>query len=245
MSAQVDILAIGAHPDDVELTVGGTLLRARANGHSFAIADMSAGEAGTRGSREIRAREAAEAAQILGAVGRECLDLPDGAILLTEATRLAVVQCIRRWRPAIVIAPDDADLHPDHAWTGRIVREAAFLAGVAKIGSGAPHRPRAVLGCFSHTVREPSFVVDISEHYETKRRACLAYASQFHNPASTEPGTFIARPEFWGWWEGRARAFGQRIGAVYGEAFVHQGPLRVDDLVAQFADYGYYPKEPR
>ncbi len=245
MNTGVDILAFGAHPDDVELTVGGTLLRAAASGRSFAIADLSAGECGTRGSAALRATEAAQAAQTLGASGRECLGLPDGAILLTEASRLAVVHCIRRWKPRVVIAPDEDDLHPDHAWTGRIVREAAFLAGVAKVGSGAAHRPQAVIACFAHTVREPDFVVDISAHFELKRAACEAYKSQFFNPNSTEPATFIARPEFWGWWEGRARAFGQRIGAVYGEAFVHRGPLRVDDVVAQFADYGYYPRESR
>lgn len=245
MNMSVDILAIGAHPDDVELSVGGTLLRAAAAGRTFAIADMSAGENGTRGNAQIRAHEAAEAAQLLGAAGRECLGLSDGAILLTEETRLAVVHCIRRWKPQVVIAPDEDDLHPDHAWTGRIVREAAFLAGVAKIGTGPAHRPRAVIACFAHTVREPDFVVDVSAHFERKRAACLAYKSQFFNPQSTEPSTFISRPEFWGWWEGRARAFGQRIGAVHGEAFVHRGPLRVDDVVAQFADYGYYPRESR
>lgn len=245
MTDSVDILAFGAHPDDVELTVGGTLLAAGAQGQSFAIVDLSAGESGTRGTRELRAQEAARAAQILGAAGRECLGLPDGAILLNEASRLAVIASIRRWKPRIVLAPHEDDLHPDHSWAGRIVREAAFLAGVAKVGSDAAHRPQAVLSAFAHTVHQPGLVVDISQHFQRKREACQAYQSQFHNPASTEPGTFISRPEFWHWWEGRARAFGQMIGAEYGEAFAHRGPLRVDNLVEQFRNYGYYPRGPR
>lgn len=241
MTNDIDILAFGAHPDDVELSVGGTLLAARARGQSVVIVDLTRGEKGTRGDAVIRAREAAAAAMLLDVREREQLDLPDCGVLLNEESRLRVIASIRRWRPRIVIAPDEEDLHPDHAATGRLVREAAFLAGVGKLGSGAPHRPRGTLSVFMHQLREPDFIVDISAHFARKREACLAYKSQFHDPASTEPETYIARPEFFTWWEARARTFGHAIGAEFGEGFLHKGPLRIDDPVALFAHPGRYP----
>lgn len=241
MSQDIDILAFGAHPDDVELSVGGTLLAARARGQSVVIVDLTRGEKGTRGDAATRAREAAAAAALLDVQARDQLELPDCGVLLNEESRLRVIGSIRRWRPRLVIAPDEEDLHPDHAWTGRLVREACFLAGVAKLGSGTPHRPRGVLSAFMHHVREPDLVVDISAHFARKKEACLAYRSQFHDPASTEPATYIARPEFFTWWEARARTFGHAIGAEFGEGFLHKGPLCIDDPLALFAHPGRYP----
>ncbi len=243
MTTFVDIVAVGAHPDDVELTVGGTLLHLRSLGYRTAIVDMTRGELATRGNPEIRAAEAREAAHRLGVESRVNLELPDGQVLLDQESRLRMVRALRALRPAIVLAPDIEDLHPDHGWTGRIVREAAFLAGLARLDTGqAPHRPRTVLGCFSHTLREPDLVVDISPWFARKKEACLAYRSQFHDPGSDDPPTYLSRPDFWDWWEARARHFGHRIGATFGEAFVHEGPLPVRDPVALFADYGYYPQ---
>jgi bacillithiol biosynthesis deacetylase BshB1 len=245
MHQDTDILAFGAHPDDVELTMGGLLLAARARGQSVVIVDLTRGEKGTRGDAATRAKEASEAARILGVQEREQLALPDCGVLLTEEARLRVMESMRRWRPRIVLAPDEEDLHPDHAWTGRLVREAAFLAGVGKLGQGGAHRPRAVLTACMHHLREPSFIVDISAHFQRKKEACLAYRSQFHNPASTEPETYIARPEFFVWWEARARTLGHTIGVQFGEGYMHRGPLRVDDPVQLFAHPGRYPSAPR
>jgi bacillithiol biosynthesis deacetylase BshB1 len=243
VSVVVDVLAFGAHPDDVELGVGGTLLALKAKGYRIGIADMTRGELGTRGDAATRAREAEEAARRLGADVRVNAGLRDGAVMLDEASRLAVVRILRAQRPTVVLAPIEEDLHPDHGATGRIVREACFIAGLARIDTGqAPHRPRTVLGCFSHHVREPDIVVDISAHFALKKEACLAYASQFHDPRSTEPATYISRPEFWEWWEARARHYGNMIGATHGEPFVHAGPIPVADLVAQFREFGYYPR---
>lgn len=239
---QVDVLAVGAHPDDVELTVGGTLLALGGLGYSTAIVDMTRGEMGTRGTPEARAAEAAEAARILGVADRMCLELGDGRVSLDEESRRRMVEAIRKYRPVIVLAPLEKDLHPDHAWTGRIVAEASFLAGLRRFeAAGEPFRPRTVLRYATHTIAEPSLVVDVSATFDEKRRACLAYKSQFHDPASKEPETYISSRGFWAWWEARARSYGNRIGAEFGEGLVHDGPLPVSDPVKLFRDFGYYP----
>lgn len=242
----VDLLAVGPHPDDVELAVGGTLLRHARAGRRVAIVDCTRGELGTRGTPEIRAREAEEAARRLGVAARLNLELPDGALFDDDAARRRLVRAIRALRPVVILAPHEADLHPDHERAGRLARDATFLAGVAKYEPGlAPHRARVVAHYPSHRQFEPSFVVDVTDVFEDKRRACLAYASQFHDPASTEGATYLSRPEFWEWWEGKARYFGSLVGARYGEPFLVAGPLRVDDVVGAFEDHGYYPKTPR
>jgi bacillithiol biosynthesis deacetylase BshB1 len=244
--AAVDVLALGPHPDDVELAVGGTLLAHRRRGRSVAIVDCTRGELGTRGSPEIRATEAAEAARLLGVVYRGNLGLPDGSLFNADESRRRLVRALRTLRPVVLLAPHDEDLHPDHEQAGSLARDAVFLAGVAKYEPGLPaHRVRAVLHYPSHRQFVPSFVVDITSEFAAKRAACLAYRSQFHDPRSNDAATYLSRPQFWDWWEGRARYYGQLIGAEYGEPFLHHGPLKVDDVVAAFENYGYYPQTPR
>ncbi len=243
MADQADVLAFGAHPDDVELGIGGTVLSLVAQGYRVVIVDLTRGELGTRGTPEIRAREAAEASRLLGASERVNLGLPDGSVLLDDVSRRKVVEVIRRFRPVIVCGPRPDDLHPDHAHASDIITDAAFLAGVRRwAADGAPHRPRAVLEYASHTQFAPSFVVDVSPYFARKKEACLAYQSQFFNPASAEPATYISSTRFWDWWEGRARHYGNLVGAEFGEPFRVAGPLLVADPVAQFRDFGYYPK---
>jgi bacillithiol biosynthesis deacetylase BshB1 len=240
-----DVLAFGAHPDDVELSVGGTVLSLRAQGYEVGIVDMTRGEMGTRGTPEIRAHECAEAATRLGVRIRRNLGLPDGHVTLDDQSKDAVIRVLREFRPSLVLAPLEDDLHPDHQWTGRIVREAAFLSGLMRWDTGQdPWRPRTVLGYVSHTLADPDIVVDISRYFDAKKTACLAYRSQFHDPGSEEPGTYIASEGFWDWWEARARSFGHRIGVTFGEGFVHDGPIPVHDPVRQFADFGYYREQP-
>lgn len=236
------VLAFGAHPDDVELTIGGTVALLVRSGHRVVIVDLTRGELGTRGTPKIRAEEAAEAARILGVETRENLELPDGG-LGPERTQLsALVRVIRQHRPQLVLAPLEEDLHPDHKWAGRLIKEAAYLSGLRNWDPGLPpHRPRAILQYMSHTRVAASLVIDVTETFETKRRACLAYRSQFHDPDSQEPATYISSEPFWAWWEARARHDGHAIGATFGEAFVHQGPLPVRDPVEQFRSFGYYP----
>lgn len=238
----LDVLAFGAHPDDVELTVGGTVLSLISQGYSVGIVDMTRGEMGTRGTQETRAREATEAARRLGVATRRNLGLPDGRITLDETSREEVIRVLREFRPTLVLSPIESDLHPDHGWTGRIVKEASFLAGLKRWETGQPpHRPKTVLGYFSHTTVEPNTVVDITPFFQQKKEVCLAYESQFHDPESSEPETYISSAGFWDWWEARARGFGHRIGVTYGEGFVHDGPIPLKDPVKQFVDFGYYP----
>lgn len=242
----VDVLALGPHPDDVELAVGGTILKHVAAGRTVAIVDCTRGELGTRGTPEVRDAESAEAARLLGVAFRGNLGLRDGALFDDDDARRRLVRALRALRPVVLLAPHDDDLHPDHERAGRLARDAAFLAGVAKYEPGLPpHRVRAVLHYPSHRPFAPSFVVDVTAVFEAKRRACLAYKSQFHDPASRDGATYLSRPQFWDWWEGSARHYGKLVGAEYGEPFLHAAPLRIDDVVAAFEDFGYYPKTNR
>lgn len=226
------ILAVGAHPDDVELGCGGLLLAMKARGHGFAILDLTAGEKGSRGTPEERAKEAQAAAAVLGAAGRECLHLPDTRLEATEAAVKSLVGMIRKWRPQLVVSMNPSDRHPDHAAAARLVERACFLAALSNFDApGAPHRPRRVIRYSRHAWFEPSFVVDISEHVEKKLEAIRCYGSQFTRDA---PGarTPISAPDF----EEDLRAFwrfhGQGIGALYAEPFAMDGPPAVPDPVA-------------
>lgn len=239
-AAALGCLAIGAHPDDVELTVGGTLLLARSLGKTTRICHMTAGELGTRGSAEIRRREAAAAAQALGS---ECeiLGLADGHVVADDAAIGAVARLIRRLRPEIILAPYTDDLHPDHEATGNIVRKAAFLSGVAKYDAATePWRPARVLYYMSHTLVEAQLLVDISPFFEEKRAAAMCYRSQFFAADSAERETYISRPEFWTWWEARHAHFGNPIGARYAEAFHLDGPVPTRNPFDLFTGFGKY-----
>ena len=232
---KIDVLAFGPHPDDVELFVGGTLLRLAAQGHSTAIIDLTAGEMGTRGTQEQRKKEADEAAKILGVASRRCLDLGDGRLAADWPSKVAVAEAIRELKPRLVITNYWESNHPDHTVSGRLVAEAAYLAGLAKLEAGGePHRPNRVLYYFLPYRVAPSFVVDISEHYEKKLQAIEAYRSQFHDPSSREPKTFISHPDFLTRMEGRDRYFGSLIDVNLAEAFFVREAMRVDDPVSFF-----------
>jgi bacillithiol biosynthesis deacetylase BshB1 len=227
-----DVLAIGAHPDDVELAMGGLLLRLRDAGRSVAILDLTRGEAGTRGTPEIRAREAAAAAAILGAGERTILDFGDARLEPSLEVRRAIVDAIRRLRPSLVLAPRWDDLHPDHAAAGRAVRSIRYVCGMPKWNPGPhpPHRPRTFLFSMHHAVdARPSLVVDVSAVFERKVAAIRCYASQLHDPASREPRTGISSEDFLPRWEARHRWFGERIGVRHGEPWFADGPVPVFD----------------
>ena len=237
----VDVLAFGAHPDDVELSAGGTLLRAREAGLTVAVCHLTKGEAGTRGDPQTRAQEAAQAGAVLGVRHVDQLDLGDGGLHDDDKSRMAVADAIRRRRPRTVLAPHLDDLHPDHAATGSIVKAAAFLSGVRKWNPGqSAWRPDAIFYYMMHTPFEPDIVVDITSVFESRRRAVECYASQFHNPNSTEPHTFISDENFWHWWEGRAAYFGHFIGVRYGEPLRFDGPLPTSNPFSLFGGFGKY-----
>jgi N-acetylglucosamine malate deacetylase 1 len=228
----VDILAIGAHRDDIELTCGGTLLRALGFGRRTAILDLTEGEMGTRGSPALRREEAAKAAEILGVVARENLGFPDAAIVNTPATRTEVAKAIRRFRPRVVIAPALHGRHPDHRVTAELVRDACFISGLVKIEPSLPaHRPRKVIHCVTYRDdwTKPTFVVDVSDVFERKLEAVLCYSSQFAGVTQAgevypngEPLLEIVRHQ--------AAHYGSLIRTRYGEPFFTHETMRVDDV---------------
>jgi bacillithiol biosynthesis deacetylase BshB1 len=231
----VDVLAIAAHPDDIELTCAGTLLTIKASGRSFGIVDLTRGEMGTRGTPENRAREARRAAEILGASFRETLDFGDGGLVHSRENELILIDLIRRERPRLVLTSYPEDRHPDHHRTGRIVADAAYYAGLRKIETRHPaHRPQQTIYFSTAYVHEPTFVVDVTASMPQRREAVRAYASQFHDPRSTEPQTLLSQESFLAGIEARLRVFGFLIGAEFGEGFVSKRPPRIADPIAAF-----------
>ncbi len=225
-----EVLAIAAHRDDVEQTCGGTLLRMRSLGVSTAILDLTRGEAGTRGSAEERADEAAEAARILGVGWRDALDIPDGRVENTWENRLKVVEVLRRVRPRVVILPHWTGRHPDHYTTSTLGYEACFLAGLARIETGAaPHRPFKIVYASLYADVRPSFVVDITPFIEERHRALMSYKSQYANQ-STGSGLFVPEEEIRERTFAEARHYGSLAGVRYAEPFVQKEVGLVDDL---------------
>lgn len=214
----------------------GWLLAARAAGHATAICDLTRGESGTRGTAADRAAESAEAARILGAAERTNLGMPDGRVVADLASRDALAAVIRRLAPRVVVAPPLADHHPDHEACARIVVEAAWVAGLSKYPlAGAPvPRPR-VVHWLPQAVAEPTFVVDITPHWEGKLRAARAYRSQFDPDPAWGPATRLSHPDFLPSLEARARLMGRLIGVTYGEGFTMHGPVPLTDPVAVLA----------
>jgi bacillithiol biosynthesis deacetylase BshB1 len=233
----VDILAVGAHPDDVELGCGATLVNLAAGGRTFGILDLTRGEMGTRGTPELRAREAAAAATVLGALFRHGLDLGDGGLRTDRDAEMQVIDVIRQAKPKIVIAPSPQDRHPDHVRASRLAADASFYAGLRALAGRAAHRPQTVLFYASSYTHQPSFLVDVSAAFETKMKAVRCFASQFFDPNSTEPETILTQKTFLDTIEARAHAFGKIINVERAEAFVSPRPPTLSDPVAAFAGY--------
>jgi len=232
----VDVLAFGAHPDDVELGCAGLLLGLRARGYRFAIADLTAGERGSRGDRETRAAEAKKAADLLGASARECLGLPDTQLSPTPGAVRLAVEALRKWQPRLVVSMSPGDAHPDHAACAAIVERAAFLAALPRIeADGEPHRVRRVIRYSRHPWFQPSFVVDITDHVEAKLAAIRCYASQFTR-ATEGPRTPISAPDFEEDLKASWRFWGRGIGALYAEPFAMDGPPALPDPVAALCE---------
>ncbi len=229
------LLAIAAHRDDVELTCGGTLARAAAMGQRTAIIDLTRGEMGTRGSAELREREAARAAEILGVAERVNLGFPDAGLFNTNETRAALVREIRRLQPAVVLAPSLAGRHPDHRITGELVRDACFLAGLAKYApeGASAHRPRKVIHCLSYREdhQKPTFVVDVSDVFEKKMDAIRAYESQFAGAVQAGE-VFPNSDSLFEIIRHHSAHYGSLIRVRYGEPFLTVETMRVDDVSA-------------
>jgi len=230
---QVDILAIFAHPDDVELAVGGTLLKMKNLGYTTGALDVTRGEMGTRGTVDSRAKEAEEAARILKLDVRENLGLPDGHVFAEDESRVKLVRVLRRLKPKVILTHQDGDPHPDHNHIVQLVRESSRLASMRKYdedGGEKIQMPNVAHTVFSRNVH-PSFIVDISDFLDEKMTAIYAHASQFYDPKSTEPETRLTAQGFLNELENRSRYFGSLIGVGAGEPFYVREALNIADPV--------------
>lgn len=233
---KIDVLAIGAHPDDIELSCGGTLIMLARQGRRTGIADLTEGELGTRGTPAIRAEEARQAGEIIGVQYRTNLRIPDGNIEKTPEHVLRLVTVIRSVRPDVLLIPHSVDRHPDHESAHALCRKAWFDAGLRRIESfenGVPqeaYRPRALYHYMQWHEFQPSFIVDVTDAYETRVEAMRAFRSQFHDPASNEPGTVLSTPEFLEMVRTRLEYYGDRIGVRYGEPFYSPAAIGVKDI---------------
>jgi len=233
----VDVLAIGAHPDDIEMTCSGTILSLIAQGKTVAAVDLTQGELGTRGTPEIRAQEAAEGARIMKLSARENMGFRDGFFRNDEDHQLALIAKIRKYRPQIVLANTPDDRHPDHGRAADLVVEACFYAGLRQIktvdedgNEQEAHRPIYVYHYIQDRSLQPDFVVDITPYWDGKIAAIKAYKSQFFNPDSDEPASYISGKSFMDFLESRTREHGHMIGVDFGEGFVTRRMLGVSDL---------------
>lgn len=219
---EVDILAFGAHPDDVELGCGGLIAQEIKRGLRAAICDLTAGEAGTRGTAEIRTEEARQAARLLGVSCRLQLNFKDGFLLYAEEYLKNLIEVVRLFRPRIVLANALHDRHPDHGNAARLVRDASFLAGLPKITTNSSaHRPQMVWHYIQFFEISPQLYYSLEPaSWEVKMQAVRAHASQFYNPESPEPQTLISRPEFLDFIEARGRQYGLLCGSDYAEGFL-------------------------
>jgi len=221
----LDVIAYAAHPDDVELSMGGTIHKLAKNDKKVGIIDLTRGELGTRGSAEIRQREAFQAAIILKTSMRENLSIPDGDITVNKENLIKIIMTIRKYKPKTIFAPYFNDRHPDHIAASRLVKKAYFYSGLPKIktfdhgSQQEAFRPKKLYYYMQTYSFEPSFIVDISDTFETKMKAVRAYETQFYDPKSTEPETFISKPGFMRFIESKAEYYGFKIGKDYGEPF--------------------------
>jgi bacillithiol biosynthesis deacetylase BshB1 len=233
---KLDVLAFASHPDDAELCMGGTIAKMTSAGLKVGIVDLTKGEMGTRGTTETREKEAAEASKILNISVRDNLGLPDGQIKANFDYVKLVIQKIRKYRPTIIFAPYFNDRHPDHMGTSHIIKEAMFFSGLTKVETleedeiQERYRPHRLLYYMQTYEFDPSFIVDISDVYDTKMKALRAYGTQFFNPSKeiNEPETFISKSNFMEFIESRAKSLGFKIGKHFGEAFYSEEKIELD-----------------
>lgn len=234
---KVDILAIGAHPDDVELSAAGTILHHISLGKKVAIIDLTEGELGSRGTIETRYAEANKAAKIMGITDRVNLNLGDGFFDFSKANKIKIIEQIRYYQPEVVLVNAYSDRHPDHGRGATLAKEACYLSGLMKIETELngqkqdKWRPKAVYGYIQDHYLKPDFIVDITPFVEQKMEAILAYNTQFYDPNSSEPNTPISGKDFLDFLKGRWAQFGRQIGAGYGEGFTVDRAIGVKNIL--------------
>ncbi|MCH7974578.1 MAG: bacillithiol biosynthesis deacetylase BshB1 [Bacteroidetes bacterium] len=231
---KLDVLIFAAHPDDAELSMGGTIAKLSNKGLKVGITDLTEGEMGTRGTPAKRQAEAFKAAIILKVTFRENLHIPDGNILIDKENVDKVITQIRKYKPKIIFAPYFNDRHPDHIDTNKIVKKAMFKTGLAKAVTlldgkeQKPYRPDKLFYYMQTYTFEPKFIVDITKFFNDKMRSVKAYKSQFHNPKNNEPETFISSAKFMDYISSRAKFYGFQIGKEYGEPFYCEENIELD-----------------
>ena len=236
MNQFLDILAFAAHPDDVELSCSGTLMKHIDEGKKVGVIDLTEGELGSRGSVELRYEEADAASKIMGLTVRENLKIADGFFEINEENKLKIVKAIRTYKPKIVLANAVEDRHPDHGRAAQLVSEACFLAGLRKVETivggqlQEAYRPQVVYHYIQDRYIKPDFVVDITPYIERKMEAIQAYKSQFYDPNSTEPQTPISGADFLDFVKARCNEFGRPTGAQYAEGFTAERLLGVESF---------------
>lgn len=233
---KLDLLVFAVHPDDAELGCSGTILKSIAEGKKVGIVDLTRGELGTRGTAETRDQEAANSAKILGLHIRENLKMKDGFFQNDEAHQLTVIAAIRKYQPEIILCNALDDRHPDHGRASNLIYDAAFLSGLPKIKteqdgkSQSAWRPGLVLNYIQDRYIKPDILIDITPYWEQKLASIRAFESQFYNPDSSEPATYISSPEFLKGVESRAREFGKSIQVTYAEGFTSRKLLGVNSI---------------
>lgn len=230
----LDVLVFAAHPDDAELSMGGTIAKLTAKGKKVGIIDFTQGEMGTRGTPKLRLKEANEAAVSLKVTIRENLYIPDGNIEIIKENVDKIICVIRKYKPKIIFAPYFNDRHPDHIDTSVIVKRAMFASGLTKTvtkfkgRTQKAYRPKKIFYYMQTYTFEPTFIVDISKHFDTKMKSVKVYKSQFHNPKSSEPETFISSQRFMDYISARAKFYGFQIRKEYGEPFFCEEAIEID-----------------
>lgn len=230
------LLAIAVHPDDIELGCAGILIKHAQAGQLTGILDLTRGELGTRGTPEIRLQEAADAAKVMGVSVRENAGMRDGFFRNDEEHQLPLITYIRRWKPEIVIANALEDRHPDHGRAGKLIADACFLAGLQKIETShegslqTAWRPKRVFHMIQDRQLTPSFIVDVTDVHQQKLQAIQCYKSQFHNPESAEPQTYISSQNFLEQIKYRDALLGKRIGTEYGEGLISENIPGIENL---------------
>jgi len=233
---KLDLLVLAAHPDDAELGCGGTIAKEVSLGRKVGVIDFTRGELGTRGTVQTRDQEAQDSARILGLSVRENLNFRDGFFQNDESHQREVIRIIRKYQPEIVIANATYDRHPDHGKGSSLSFDSCFYAGLTKIETKengviqSAWRPKLLYHFIQSQMIPPDFVVDVSDFWDTKMKSVRAFKTQFHDPASNEPETFISSPAFIKLLEGRGHEFGHSIGVAYGEGFTVRRVIGVNDL---------------
>jgi N-acetylglucosamine malate deacetylase 1 len=232
---KIDVIAFSPHPDDAEMGCGGLLLKMKHKGYRTGIIDLTRAELSTNGDLKTRKAETEKASGILGLDIRENLGLEDANIVNDKASRIKIIEAVRRYRPELALIPYHSDRHPDHENSYKLLKDALFISGLEKFSTGAgSHRPAVILNYMLHNEFKPSFIVDISDYYDRKLKAVSAYESQFYSDTAKKVMTHIASKHFFDVIDSRHQCMGLKIKARFGEPYYMEGTIRIDDPIDFF-----------